>query len=71
MNREDIQEYKNDNLKTKILKELKYRHHIIEETKCNHLIIADTSEYHKHRFITEKEKCDLLEELINFVYNCK
>ena len=55
--------------KNTILNEIKYKLEIITETKINHLILADKSDYHHHRFIAEKEKCDLLEELIDFIYN--
>lgn len=64
----------NENLDLKMFKEnlkdeLKYKHNTINETKCNHLILADTSEYHHNRYIIEKEKLDLLEEIIYLLYN--
>lgn len=69
-----IDKLNNENLDLKMLKEtlkdeLKYKHNIINETKCNHLILADSNEYHRHRYIIEKEKLDLLEEIIELLYN--
>ena len=59
-------------IKLERLKEIiKYHYEMIDNTKCNHLILADTSEYHKHRFIVEKEKLDLLDELIKEIYEIK
>ena len=53
----------------KLIQELKHKLEIISETKCNHLILADSSEYHRHRYIVEKEKEDLLEEILELLYN--
>lgn len=50
---------------------IKAHYEIIDDTKCNHLILADKSEYHRHRFIVEKEKLDLLDELIKELYEIK
>lgn len=36
----------------------------IKETKFNHLELADSSEYHHHRYIIEKEKEMLLWEIL-------
>lgn len=64
-------EEKLENFKENMIKELKEMHHIIDDTKCNHLILADNSEYHHKRYIVEKEKLDLLEEIIEMIYNYK
>lgn len=53
----------------KLIQEIKHKLEIISETKCNHLILADTNEYHRHRYIVEKEKEDLLEEILELLYN--
>lgn len=53
----------------KLIQELKHKLENISETKCNHLILADSSEYHRHRYIVEKEKEDLLEEILELLYN--
>ena len=72
--KEMIDKLNTENLDLKMFKEnlkdeLKYKHNTINETKCNHLILADSSEYHRHRYIIEKEKLDLLEEIIELLYN--
>lgn len=58
-----------EQMKKDIINELKHYLEITTDEKLNHLILADDSKFHHSRFIASKEKCDLLEELINFVYN--
>ena len=53
----------------KLIQEIKHKLEIINETKCNHLILADSNEYHRHRYIVEKEKEYLLEEILELLYN--
>jgi len=43
----------------------------ITETKINHLLLSDSSEYHKQQFLIEKYKEDLLEEIKEQIYNLK
>lgn len=57
--------------KHNLYKEIKYHLELIEDTKINHLLLADDNEYHRHRYLVEKEKQDLLENLLKFIYNQK
>lgn len=43
----------------------------ITETKFNHLMLADESEFHRTQFLTEDGKEELLEEIKKQVYNLK
>ena len=51
-----------------MLTKLKDKYKIINDTKCNELILADESEYHRHRYLIEREKLELLDDVIKLFY---
>ena len=51
-----------------MLTKLKEKYKIINDTKCNELILADDSDYHRHRYLIEREKLELLDYVINLFY---
>lgn len=58
-----------DNDKEKIIKIILDHLRNIKETKNNHLDLADEFSYHKERFLIEKEKENLLWEILEQIDN--
>lgn len=58
-----------DNEKEKIIKLILDHLRSIKETKNNHLDLADEFSYHKERFLIEKEKENLLWEILEQIDN--